>query len=479
MRLNQRRARIVCTIGPSSSDKKTLRGLVKAGMNVARLNFSHGSHEQHLRYIETIRAVSLEAGAPVGILQDLQGIKIRITEVVGGAVELRTGDHIVLRPGSEPSSREALQINYPPLLKDLKRGHRVLLDDGLMELRVTGKKGGALRAVVKEGGILRSRKGVNLPDSRISLSPFTEKDRDDLMFGLRAGVDMVAVSYVLRAGDIRKIREFLKEQRRDLPIIAKIEKPEALEDIDRILEVSDGIMIARGDLGVEIPPEQVPMVQKTLVRKAARAGKLVIIATQMLESMREHTRPTRAEATDVATAVMDGADALMLSAETSSGRYPLKAVRMMDRIIREAEKITLHDLKGSRRELPQVGKDEQEGLAVVDAAIRASEDLPARFIIAFTRTGFTARMLSKMRPTTPVIAFTPEKGVYYALSLYWGVIPMMIADVKNTDQLMEEMDRLLIREGLVRKGDRVIILTSSPVDLFGNTNLMKVHRCGM
>ncbi len=479
MRLNQRRARIVCTIGPSSSDKKTLRGLVRAGMNVARLNFSHGSHEEHRRYIDAIRAVSRETGAPVGILQDLQGIKIRISEVDGGAIELRAGDHIALRPGSGVSSREEIQINYPPLLRDLKRGHRVLLDDGLMELRVTGKRGGALKAVVREGGVLRSKKGVNLPDTRISLSPFTEKDRDDLMFGLRAGVDMVAISYVLRASDIRKIREFLKEQGRDLPLIAKIEKPEALEDIDRILEVSDGIMIARGDLGVEIPPERVPMVQKTLVRKAARAGKLVIIATQMLESMREHTRPTRAEATDVATAVMDGADALMLSAETSSGRYPIKAVRMMHRIIREAEKITLHDLKGSRRELPEVGKDEREGLAVVDAAIRASEDLPARFIIAFTRTGFTARMLSKMRPTTPVIAFTPEKGVYNNLTLYWGVIPMMMEPVETTDELMRKMDRILLEEGLVRRGDRVIILTSSPVDLFGNTNLMKVHRCGI
>ncbi len=478
MRLKMRRARIVCTIGPASGDEKRITRMIRAGMNIARLNFSHGSHEEHLRYIKMVREASETLGMPVGILQDLQGIKIRIGDLPEGEIHLRTGDHVLVRPGAGPSTMKEIHINYPALLRDVKKGDRVLLDDGLMELRVTGRRKDALQAVVKEGGVLRSRKGVNLPDSKISLSPFTDKDRKDLAFGIANGVDMVALSFVLKASDIKTVKDWLHEQGREIPVIAKIEKPEALEDMERILQVADGIMVARGDLGVEIPPEKVPMVQKMLIRKANRAGRMVIIATQMLESMREHMRPTRAEATDVANAVVDGTDALMLSAETSSGRYPLKSVKMMDRIIRETEKITLSELVGTKRELPIVEPDEREALAVVDAAVRAAEDLPVRYIIAFTRTGFTARILSKLRPTLPVIAFTPEEDVYRRLSLCWGVIPMLTEPVSSTDRMLRLVEDILIEKAMVREGDRMIILASSPMDLFGKTNFMKVHRCG-
>ena len=331
------KAKIVCTIGPATSSEKVIASMIRAGMDVARLNFSHGTHEEHRRYIDSIRKWSLKLKKPVATLQDLQGIKIRIGKVEGGAVNLKKGQSVLLKPGDGITTGQTIFISYPALIKDLKKGQRVLLDDGLILLEVAGKKGDAIVAHVKEGGGLTDHKGVNLPDSRISLSSFTDKDQDDLAFGLEMGVDYIALSFVMRANDIRKVKAWLDERGAAIPVIAKIEKPEALKHIDSILDEADGIMVARGDLGVEVPPEEVPLIQKDLIRKANERGRLVITATQMLESMRVHMRPTRAEATDVANAVIDGTDALMLSAETATGRYPLEAVRMMRRIIEYTE----------------------------------------------------------------------------------------------------------------------------------------------
>ena len=320
-------------------------------------------------------------------------------------------------------------------------------------------------ARIKEGGLLTDRKGVNLPDSKISLSPFTDKDQDDLAFGLDMGVDYVALSFVMVANDIMKVKTWLNQRGAAIPIIAKIEKPEALQHIDSILDVADGIMVARGDLGVEVPPEEVPLIQKDLIRKANERGRLVITATQMLESMREHTRPTRAEATDVANAVIDGTDALMLSAETATGRYPLETVRMMRRIIQytESEIVLIH--KGLSSFSLKLENDEKLSFAVADAAVRAAVDVGAKCIVAFTRSGFTALLVSKCRPSVPVISFTPDEGVLRQLSLYWGVKgvkPFLMKPMINTDEMVIEVEKALINKKMAKTGDIIIILASAP-----------------
>ncbi len=465
-----RHAKIVCTIGPASAERKVLNALIRGGMDVARLNFSHGDHASHGRALKLLREGSRKYGRPVAVLQDLQGLKIRTGPVEGGAMPLRKGERLRIAAGGGMCKEGVITISYPALIKDARAGDRILLDDGLMELKVTGRKKGALGARVIEGGTLTGRKGVNLPGMRITASSFTAKDRADLAFGLGAGVDYVAVSFVREAEDIVKVKRFIKRAGRDVPVIAKIEKPAALENIEEILAVSDGLMVARGDLGVEVPTEEVPLIQKALIELANRAGKLVITATQMLESMTEHLRPTRAEVTDVANAVLDGTDALMLSAETSTGRHPLKALQMMDRIIRKTE--------GAGAQAPVYEIGGSYSAAVAEAAVEAASDIGARYIVAFTHSGYTARLLSKFRPTVPVLAFTPSEEVMRRMSLYRGVVPMHMKLLKSTDAVFDAVEKILLEEKLARRGQSVVITASTPIGGAGKTNIMKLHRLG-
>lgn len=465
-----RKAKIVCTIGPASSNKEIISSLIKNGMNVARLNFSHGDHNTHKKNIEIIRDISRKYNKPIAILQDLQGVKIRVGLIEGGAVELKKGMTLVLIPGEGVGNQSQIFISYPELLRDAGKGDKLLFDDGLIQLSVLGRTKNALRTRVIEGGILKDRKGVNLPGAKLSVKSFTEKDKKDLSFGLQMGVDYVAISFVRDANDVRKVNEWLKEKNKYLPIIAKIEKPEALCNIDEIFSEADGIMIARGDLGVEIPPEEVPLIQKGLIDKANKKGKFVITATQMLESMTERLRPTRAEATDVANAVLDGTDALMLSAETAIGKYPVDALRMMDRIIRHTEYMKSTESSYMRGNI--------FAEATAGAACRAAEDINAKVLVAFTQSGFTARLLSKFRPKVPIIACTPDEKIRNRVCLYWGVNPKIMKLPATTDGMVSEVERLLVKERIVKKGDSIVITSSSPLSTQGKTNFMKLHKIG-
>ena len=471
--MNVRKAKIVCTIGPASNSRGMVNSLIRSGMDVARLNFSHGDHETHKKVAAFVRQEALKQKRAVSILQDLQGIKIRIGLAENDGIMLRAGEEVSLYPGSDTSNASALFISYPALLKDIREGEHVLLDDGLIKLKVTGRTNKALKAKVIEGGLLKSKKGVNLPFSKITLPAFTEKDRKDLEFGLKLGVDYVAVSFVRTAEDIEKVLRWAKAKKITLPpLIAKIEKPEALENINEIMSIVDGIMVARGDLGVEMPAEKVPTIQKMLIDLANKKGKLVITATQMLESMTQHTRPTRAEASDVANAVLDGTDALMLSAETASGKYPVESVKTMDLIIKYTE--TGLEPKGQATTY-QIGHSFPE--AIADGACKAANDTGAKAIVVFSRSGFTAKLLSKLRPHVPVIAFTPDKGVLKKMALYWGVSGRLIKgrDIKSLDSgFMSRIEGSLIEERLVQKGDSIVFVASSP--FLGNPNIIRLYK---
>ncbi len=468
--MNTRKTKIVCTIGPASSRRETIRSLIRNGMDVARLNFSHGDHVTYKKIAGLIRDESGNLKKAVAILQDLQGIKIRVGLVSGGSIELKKGSEIFLHSGKEVSSDKHIFISYPELRKDVKTGDRILFDDGLIQANVTGKTRDGLRVKIIEGGILRDKKGVNLPHVKTTLPSFTDKDKNDLSFGLTIGVDYAALSFVRSASDVRAVKEWLKKRHASLPLIAKIEKPEAIDDIDSILDEADGIMIARGDLGVEISPEEVPIMQKMLISKANEKGKLVITATQMLESMTEHSRPTRAEATDVANAVIDGSDALMLSAETATGKYPVIAVKMMDRIIRYTESEIRPQTIDHRLQTTDFSG------AVAEAACTAAGDIHAKAIVAFTQSGFTARLVSKFRPEVPIIGVTPYDNVKRRMSLYWGVTPMLISHVSNTDNMIQKVEKLLICSKIAKKTDNIVITAGSPLMKRGTTNLIKLHK---
>jgi pyruvate kinase len=468
--MTHRKAKIICTIGPASSSSQVLTALIKEGMDIARLNFSHGSLEQHGKVIKLIREISKKHKRNVSILQDLQGIKIRAGIFKDGQVELKKNSLVSILPGSGEGDSKNIYVSYPLLLRDAKEGDRILLDDGLIQLRVKKKTGKALITSVLEGGVLKDKKGVNLPGMKLSQRSFTEKDRKDLAFGLHMNVDYIAVSFVRTAHDIRTVKKIISKKGRNIPVIAKIEKPEALINIDDIIDESDGIMIARGDLGVEVSTEKVPLIQKDLIVRANSKGKLVITATQMLESMTTHLRPTRAEATDVANAVIDSTDALMLSAETASGSHPLEAFRMMDKIVSFTEQ--------TQKTASSYIRGNSYAEALADAACRAAEDICAKVLVAFTRSGFTARLVSKFRPATPIIAFTPDKSVLSRLPFFWGVIPKYMKPPTNTDQMLKEIERVLIRENIVKSGDRIVIIASSPLSSKGKTNFMKLHQIG-
>jgi pyruvate kinase len=470
--MNFRSAKIVCTLGPASDSADMIERLMRAGMDVARLNFSHGTHAEHARTIKRLREASARVSKPIGILADLQGPKIRTGALAEGhPVQLRTGQRFTISIRKHPGTTAGVSTTYKRLPRDVSRGNRILLGDGLIELRVLSTTSNSVLCKVVNGGELGEHKGINLPGVKLRIPALTARDRDDLMFALRHGVDFIAVSFVRRAEDVLLAKAAVARARKNVPVIAKLEKPEAIENLDGILRVADGVMVARGDLGVEMSPEKVPVIQKLIIAKACEARLPVITATQMLESMTQNPRPTRAEASDVANAVFDGSDALMLSAETAAGAYPIEAVQMMDRIIREAESSDSQVLRP---------RPAQFNIAETAAELicHASEELHMKVIAVFTETGSTGRLISKHRPRRPIIAFSTIQKTRRRLSLYWGVVPRTISEVQNIEELIRVAEKRLLEERLVRRGDVVGIVAGTPLFVGGTTNFMKFHVIG-
>lgn len=475
-----RKAKIVCTIGPASDSPAVLDRLIESGMDVARLNFSHGSHESHGRAVKSIREAAGRRKAAVAIIQDLQGPRIRVGALSYGAVQVLPDEVVRLVPeplfplkGSTASAGAAVvPVTYPRLAQDVKAGARILINDGIIELVVTQVEPEAVVCRVISGGEIASHKGINLPDTAISAPALTDKDREDLRFGLAQGVDYVALSFVRGPDDVRTAKKAIAECGGDVPVIAKIERPEAVRCLESLLDEVDGIMIARGDLGVEMGPEAVPVLQKRMIADANRRRRLVITATQMLESMTQHPHPTRAEASDVANAVFDGTDAVMLSAETAMGRYPVEAVQVMARIVRAAEEAKEPGIV-RRAETGQGHVSFPE--AICAAASSAAVATGASAIVAFTESGATVQLLSKQRPPSPVIAFTPFESVRQRMALYWGVVPHTMPLIAETDKRISEVERRLKGEGLAKTGQRIVIVSGALAGQRGGTNLMKLH----
>jgi len=464
------KTKIVCTIGPASDSIEGIKALIENGMNVARLNFSHGSHEEHLHKINVIRKAAADLKKPVAILQDLCGPKIRIGKIATPGMRLEPGQTLILSNDIKVASENRVPVSYASLPTEVTIGDRILLADGLMELVV--KKVGITDIIcnVITGGMLTSHKGINLPTGSLKTPSLTSKDQKDLLFGLKYQVDFVALSFVRTARDIEIVRETIDQNGHKTPIIAKIEKHEAVRNIDDILALADGIMVARGDLGVEIPLEKVPLVQKMLVRKANSAGKPVIIATQMLRSMVESPRPTRAEATDVANGVLDGADAVMLSEETAIGKHSVLAVKFMANIAATTEKEFPHDkyLRGTHK------KSVSESVA--HAACDLAENIEAAAIVATTRSGSTAAHISRYRPYTKIIALSPEITSVRQLCLYWGCMPCHVPLADDTDEMVEKAAESALKTGLVSKEDRVVITAGRPLWAKGTTNMLWVKK---
>ena len=468
-----RRTKIVCTIGPASSNRPVLDRLVAAGMDVARLNFSHGSHEEHARAIRAIREGEAAWGRPITILQDLQGPKVRLGAFVGGQAILVSGERFTLTAKAVRGTASRSSINHPEFLSELRPGDQVWMDDGMIQLTVEKVEDGEAQCRITSGGIVSDHKGVSLPRLPLPVSCLTPKDREDLRFGIEHGVDYVAVSFVRSAADIQEVRKFLHEQGANLPLVAKLERAEVVANLPGILTLVDAVMVARGDLGVEVPIEEIPVIQKDVIRQA-RLGKVpVIVATQMLESMVSHTRPTRAEVSDVATAIFDGADAIMLSAETATGQHPVETVEVMARIAERAERAML-PIASSRQRPEAYGFPE----AVAEAACQAARLLHARAIVAFTQSGFTARLISQDRPDVPIVALTPFAEVQRRLGLFWGVSSRLVHKVETTDEMIEEIESTLLADGTVRNNDVLIIISGAPMWVTGTTNLLKFHRVG-
>jgi pyruvate kinase len=468
-----RRTKVICTIGPASSSAQMLDCLVAAGMDVARLNFSHGSHAEHAAVIQRLRAGEARWGRPVTILQDLQGPKVRLGTFEAGRVDLRTGAPFTLcsRPQIGDTSRAS--VNHPDYLRAAKPGDEIWMDDGMIRLRVEAVVADEVRCRVTAGGIVSDHKGIFLAGVPISESCLTAKDKADLRFGIEAGVDFVAISYVRSGADIEQVQAFLRDEGASVPIVAKLERAEMVANLPGILSRVDAAMVARGDLGLEVPLEEVPLIQKEVIREARLARVPVIIATQMLESMIGHVRPTRAEVSDVANAIFDGADAIMLSAETATGGYPAEAVQTMARIAERAEG-AVRAPEPARRRPEVVGVPE----AISDAARHAALDLGAKVIVAFTQSGFSARLMSQERPDVPIIALTPRVEVQRRLGLSWGVSSRLCRKVETTDEMIEEAEATLLGDGTVCAGDTVVIISGAPMWVTGTTNLLKLHRIG-
>ncbi|HEY5626659.1 MAG TPA: pyruvate kinase [Nitrospira sp.] len=482
-----RKAKIVCTIGPASESLAMLDRLIEKGMDAARLNFSHGTHASHATAIEAIREAAKRRGVAVAIIQDLQGPRIRVGELPEKGIEVEAGQSVRLttmlaRAGGQlgaqsitSSTFPEIPVSYQYLARDIRPGARILIDDGLIELVADRISGGSLECTVTNGGIIFPHKGINLPGTNVSAPTLTDKDRDDIRFGVGRGVDFVALSFVRGPADIAAARTFLAECGRDIPIIAKIERAEAIATLDGILDEADGVMIARGDLGVEMGPEAVPVLQKRIIVEANRRRRLVITATQMLESMTQSFRPTRAEASDVANAVFDGTDAVMLSAETAIGRHPIQTVQVMDRIIQAAEEGSEPGVV-PKRQTDIVSMSVPE--AICTAASSAAASIAATAIVAFSERGMTARLISKQRPAAPIIAFTPMESVRQQMALYWGVRPYTMQQIDQTDERLEEAEQRLKMGGLIKTGERIVILSGTRIGHPGGTNLIKLQEVG-
>ncbi len=463
----------MCTIGPSCDTEKGIENLLLHGMNVARLNFSHGTHEDHAQVIKHIRKVAKANKYSIPVLMDLQGPKIRVGTMKNGGQVLKTGSIITITGESLEGTSKIIPIDYSNLVKEAEVGNKILLDDGLLEFKITAKSEKELKAEVVVGGLLKSRKGVNLPNVKISIPALTEKDLKDLEFGIKQDVDIIALSFVRSAKDIRDIVSRVRAAGSHASIIAKIEKPEALEVIDEIIEECDGIMVARGDLGIEIPTEEVPMVQKTLIEKCRMAGKPVITATQMLDSMINNPRPTRAESSDVANAVIDGTDAVMLSGETAAGKYPMEAVNVMDKICRRVEEHRTKLYNSLAFDKPE-WKEKQVVESLSYSCVSIAENVEAKVIGTLTNSGSTARRIAKFRPNAPIIAFTESQKVRRQLNLVWGVYSVRVEKIFDTDMGVKLMEEFLEENGFVKKGDRAILTTGIPIAKRGSTNMIKV-----
>ena len=478
--LMTRKVKIVATIGPACQGAEMLEKLIRAGMNVARMNFSHGTHEQHAERIACIRRVSEKLGVSIGILQDLQGPKIRVGELAA-PIQLAEGEEVTLYATGTPepgNGAKKIPVDFRQLFDSVRTSDRLLLDDGRLALEaIAVKDRNALTAKVLVGGLLSSHKGINLPGVRLRITGFTEKDEADLAFGISQGVDAVAISFVRTVDDVKKVRYAMERfsNGKRLPLlIAKLEKPEALDNLDEILENVDGVMVARGDLGVELPPERVPVQQKHIIRTANRRAKLVITATQMLESMITNPLPTRAEASDVANAVFDGTDAVMLSAETAAGKYPVESIQMMDRIVREAE---THFLEwGAEQHVS--GFEHSDAASMARAAQALANDKNVTAVACFTMQGQTAWLMAKIRPRVPIMAFTPDKPTFYRLAFLWGARPQLVPFVNSLEEMIDHVDKALMRSDVVQVGDQVVLVCGFPVGAVRPPNMALLHTVG-
>ena len=467
-----RRAKIVCTMGPAVEAEGKVEQLIAAGMNMARLNLSHGSYAEHQSRLDAVRNAAKKAGVPVAVLVDLQGPKIRLARFASGPHDLSRGDVFTITTVEIDGTKDRVGTTYKGLPGDCKPGDRILIDDGKVTVEVTSVTKTDVITKVIEPGAVSNNKGINLPGVAVSVPALSEKDIDDLRWGLKAGADFIALSFVRSADDIKDVHRIMDEEGIRIPVIAKIEKPQAVANLAGIVAAFDGIMVARGDLGVELPIEDVPLVQKHCIELARDAAKPVIVATQMLESMLTNSRPTRAEATDCANAVLDGADALMLSGETSIGQFAIEAVQTMARIIQRTEE------GGLERIRPIINSPRTKGGAITKAATEVGAIVEAKYLVAFTQSGDSARRMSRLRSPIPILALTPEVGTYNRLALTWGVEPLISEMVKHTDDMVKQVDTLLIESGRAKKGENVMIVAGSPPGIPGSTNAMRVHIVG-
>ena len=473
-----RRTKIIATLGPASSSEDVIYKLLTSGVDVFRLNFSHGKHEEHAKVIRTVRDIATDLGRYVPIVGDIQGPKLRIGEV-DGVIQLRDGDPLVITTKATKGTAKIVSTPFTPLPQEVQVGHRILINDGLVELVVTSVDADRVTTRVLHGGPISSKKGMNFPDSELTIPAITDKDKLDVKFAVEQKLDYIAASFIRRRSEIEGLRALLVEHGgAEINIIAKLEKPQAIDALDDILQVSDGVMVARGDLGVELPPEAVPVIQKRIISTSSRWGRFAITATQMLESMTTNSRPTRAEASDVANAIFDGSDAVMLSAETASGLYPVQAVQMMARIVSAAELHRhQHGSQVERDPFLQNSETDEFTDALAGAANYAAEQLDAKYIVVFTQTGFAARLMSKFRPKVPIIALTPSVWVARRMNILWGVQPFVLKDVGEFhEQIVDRVDEFLLAKDIARPGDRLVILMGSPLYQRAKTNLLRVHR---
>lgn len=472
----ERRAKIIATLGPASQDKKTITNLLKAGMDVARINFSHGTHKEHARVIQILREAARELNRPVTILQDLSGPKIRTGEMAAGPVELIQGNDLILTTEEVPGSSEIIHVNFDQLPQSVTMGGRILLDDGRLELLVKNIKGNQVITEVIQGGQLKSHKGVNLPGANLQIRALTDKDRKDLEFGLKQDIDVLALSFVRKADDIHYLRQAIKEinpERAKIPIIAKLEHPDAIKNLHEIIHTADGVMVARGDLGIEMPPESVPIEQKRIIATANKHLSFVIIATQMLDSMVNNPRPTRAEASDVANAILDGSDAVMLSGETAIGNFPVKTIQMMASIIRQSEQ---HSDEWGRLNLDLTDDSSHDDAVYITRAARElAQDRAVAAIAVFTRSGRTARLMSKARPNVPILAFTPDKQTYQYLSMLWGTTPYLIPHAETIEEMISHVDTAVIEGTPVKAGQEIVLIAGFPIHEMVPPNLALLH----